>query len=71
MNPASCIARITSFLRSVARFSWRNGLYGFGDWIMPARRAASGIVRFATSLWKYVRAASPMPLMLNEPDWPR
>jgi hypothetical protein len=38
---------------------------------MPASIAASTSVRFPTSLWKYIRAASPTPWMEKEPTWPR
>ena len=71
MKPASCMARSTWLRRSRARFGWRYGLYGLGDWIMPASSAASGSVRFPTSLWKYMRDASPTPVMPKEPTWPR
>src|SRR4029450_2243556 len=47
------------------------GLGGLGDWIIPASRADSTRVRLPTSLWKYMRAASPTPWMLKDPTWPR
>jgi len=56
-------AESPSFLRSVARFSWRERVVGgSATGSFPASSAASAGSGFETSLRKYIRAASPMPV---------